>query len=83
MFDILLMHMFVILLAQALFRHLEWRYHGVPWPSASLTPVDLVSHFVKRINEASVSRGTHKHTDTHTLTCGQQRNDWALSLAKL
>ena len=41
--------------ARALFRHMEWRYHGVPWPSISLTPVDLVSHFVKRMNEASVS----------------------------
>ena len=40
--------------ARALFKHMEWRYHGVPWPSVSLSPVDLVSHFVKRINEASV-----------------------------
>jgi len=38
-----------------LFKHMEWRYHGVPWPSVSLSPVDLVSHFVKRINKASVS----------------------------
>ena len=40
--------------ARALFRHMEWRYHGVPWPSVTLTPVDLASHFVKRMNEASV-----------------------------
>ena len=70
MFDILLMYWFVhvchSMLAQALFRHLEWRYHGVPWPSVSLTPVDLVSHFVKRMNEASVSRGTHTQTHRHT-----------------
>ena len=34
---------------------MEWRYHGVPWPFVTLSPVDLVVHFVKRINEASVS----------------------------
>jgi len=42
-------------LARTLYRHLQWRYHGVPWPSILLNPVDLTSHFVKRINEASVS----------------------------
>ena len=26
----------------------------MPWPSVSLTPVDLTSHLVKRMNEASV-----------------------------
>ena len=52
--------MIFIRLAHVLFRHLEWRYHGVPWPSVSLTPTDLVSHFVKRMNEASVS-GEHSH----------------------
>ena len=42
-------------LARALFKHMEWRYHEVPWPFVTLSPVDLVAHFVKRINEASVS----------------------------
>ena len=41
--------------ARALHRHLQWRYHGLPWPSILLDPIDLISHFVKRINEASVS----------------------------
>ena len=40
--------------ARTLFRHMEWRYHGVPRLSVTLTPaVDLASHFVKRMNEAS------------------------------
>ena len=41
--------------ARALYKHLQWRYHGIPWPSILLNPVDLISHFVKRMNEASVS----------------------------
>ncbi|XP_065889903.1 FAD-dependent oxidoreductase domain-containing protein 2-like isoform X3 [Dysidea avara] len=39
--------------ARALYKHLQWKYHGVPWPSVLLSPIDLTSHLVKRINEAS------------------------------
>jgi len=41
--------------ARALFRHLQWRYHGDPWPSTLLHSSDLLNHFLRRINEASVS----------------------------
>ena len=39
---------------RALFNHLQWHYHGVPWPSVTLPSSDLLNHLVKRINEASV-----------------------------
>ena len=42
--------------ARALHRHLEWHYHENPWPSLTLSAVDLTYHLMKRINEASVSR---------------------------
>eukprot|EP00731_Ephydatia_muelleri_P029142 Em0020g786a len=38
---------------RALFRHFEWRYHQVAWPSITLPVVDLFEHMLKRINEAS------------------------------
>ncbi|XP_045212137.1 FAD-dependent oxidoreductase domain-containing protein 2-like isoform X2 [Mercenaria mercenaria] len=41
--------------AQALFRLLEWRYHSVPWPSVSAPTSQLLTHIVRRINEASGS----------------------------
>ena len=47
--------------ARALHRHLEWRYHQNPWPSLTLSAVDLTYHLMKRINEASVSHIT-RHT---------------------
>ena len=40
---------------RALYHHLEWRYHGVPWPSVTLPFIDVLDHMIKRINEASVS----------------------------
>ena len=41
-------------IAQALFRHLEWKYDRVPWPSVNLPVTSLLNHFLRRINEASV-----------------------------
>ena len=41
---------------RALYHHLEWRYHGVPWPSVTLPYIDVLDHMIKRINEASVSQ---------------------------
>ena len=41
---------------RALYRHLEWRYHSVPWPSVTLPFIDFLDHMIKRINEASVSQ---------------------------
>uniref|UniRef100_X1ZGH7 FAD-dependent oxidoreductase domain-containing protein 2 n=1 Tax=Capitella teleta TaxID=283909 RepID=X1ZGH7_CAPTE len=34
-------------------RLLEWKNHNVPWPSLTLSLEDLLSHVMKRINEAS------------------------------
>ena len=51
-------------LARALYKHLQWKYHGVPWPSVLLSPIDLTSHLVKRINEASVS--DFKYSDNYS-----------------
>ena len=53
--DVLFMWI-TISLVRALFRHLEWRYHRVPWPSTTLPVIDLFEHMLKRINEASVSK---------------------------
>ena len=53
--DVLFMWI-TISLVRALFRHLEWRYHRVPWPSTTLPVIDLFEHVLKRINEASVSK---------------------------
>jgi hypothetical protein len=39
--------------ARALYHHLEWKYHGSPWPSVSVPVTDLLHVLVKRINEAS------------------------------
>ena len=39
--------------ARALFRLLEWRYHRVPWPHTSAPSSQLLTHILKRINEAS------------------------------
>ena len=41
--------------ARALYRHLEWKYEGVPWPSVSMPSTDLPNYMIKRFNEASVS----------------------------
>ena len=40
---------------RSLFRHLEWKYHQVPWPFVTLAATDLTDHIIKRVNEASVS----------------------------
>ena len=40
---------------RALFRLLEWRYHSVPWPSVTAPTSQLLTHIVRRINEASGS----------------------------
>ena len=42
---------------RSLFRHLEWKYHQVPWPSVTLDATDLTDRIIQRINEASVSDG--------------------------
>lgn len=42
-------------IARALHRHLESRYHGIPWPSVTVPCSDLLNLLIKRINEASVS----------------------------
>ena len=42
---------------RSLFRHLEWRYHQVPWPYVTLAATDVTDHIIQRINEASVSNG--------------------------
>ena len=47
---------FLVSLARALYNHLEWHYHGNPWPSVSVGAVELVYHLTRRINEASVGR---------------------------
>ncbi|XP_066293105.1 FAD-dependent oxidoreductase domain-containing protein 2-like [Branchiostoma lanceolatum] len=39
--------------ARAMFHLLEWRNHGVPWPSVSLPITQLLSTIVKRLNEGS------------------------------
>ena len=36
-----------------LFRHMEWRYQGVPWPFVTLTPGIWLLILRKRLNEAS------------------------------
>lgn len=38
---------------RSLFRHLEWRYHQVPWPYVTLAATDVTDHIIQRINEAS------------------------------
>lgn len=38
---------------RALFRLLEWRYHSVPWPSVTAPTTQLLTHILRRINEAS------------------------------
>lgn len=43
---------------RALHRHLEWRNHGVKWPSVTLPVTGLMDYMVKRMNEMSV-RKTH------------------------
>ncbi|KAF6036631.1 hypothetical protein EB796_005078 [Bugula neritina] len=40
---------------RALFNLLEWRFEGVPWPSVTLSWMDMVPTIVKRINEASAT----------------------------
>jgi hypothetical protein len=40
-------------LARALHRLLEWKNHGLVWPTMSGSVIDLVTTIVKRINEAS------------------------------
>ena len=47
--------MYIFILAHALYRHLEWRDHGVPWPHTDIPLTALPYYMVKRINEASVS----------------------------
>lgn len=39
--------------ARALFHLLDWRYHSVPWPSATAPNDQLINYILKRINEAS------------------------------
>ncbi|XP_052772116.1 FAD-dependent oxidoreductase domain-containing protein 2-like [Mya arenaria] len=39
--------------ARALHRLLEWRYHGNAWPSTTVPHQQLLTHILKRINEAS------------------------------
>jgi len=39
--------------ARALHRLLEWKNHGVPWPSHTGLKADLLTTIIKRINEAS------------------------------
>lgn len=39
--------------ARALHHLLEWRYHQVPWPAVTGPTTQLLTHIVKRINEAS------------------------------
>ncbi|XP_019642663.1 PREDICTED: FAD-dependent oxidoreductase domain-containing protein 2-like [Branchiostoma belcheri] len=39
--------------ARAMSHLLEWRNHGVPWPSVSLPTTQLLSTIVKRLNEGS------------------------------
>jgi len=46
---------FCITIARALFNLLEWRFEGVPWPSVTLSWMDMVPTIVKRINEASAT----------------------------
>ncbi|KAL4240447.1 FAD-dependent oxidoreductase domain-containing protein 2 [Mactra antiquata] len=41
--------------AQALSRLLEWRYHGNKWPSITAPISQLLTHIIRRINEASGS----------------------------
>ena len=44
---------FFFFTARTLHRILEWRNHGVPWPSVRLPITELLNHITKRINEAS------------------------------
>lgn len=39
--------------ARALHRMLEWKNHGLQWPSRSGSVIDLLTTIVKRVNEAS------------------------------
>nr|XP_032825875.1 FAD-dependent oxidoreductase domain-containing protein 2 [Petromyzon marinus]XP_032825876.1 FAD-dependent oxidoreductase domain-containing protein 2 [Petromyzon marinus] len=39
--------------ARAVFRSMEWRYHGLPWPSQTLPSSLLLATVARRINEAS------------------------------
>ena len=39
--------------ARSLSRMLEWRYHGVAWPYTNGPVSQLLTHILKRINEAS------------------------------
>ncbi|KAK7087884.1 FAD-dependent oxidoreductase domain-containing protein 2-like [Littorina saxatilis] len=39
--------------ARALASLLEWRYEGVPWPSKTVPVTQLLTHVLKRFNEAS------------------------------
>ncbi|OWF55933.1 FAD-dependent oxidoreductase domain-containing protein 2-like [Mizuhopecten yessoensis] len=39
--------------ARALHHLMEWRYHQVPWPSTTGPITQLLTHIIKRINEAS------------------------------
>ena len=43
---------------RALHRLLEWRNHGVKWPSVTLPATGLLDYMVKRMNEMSVSEAT-------------------------
>lgn len=42
-----------MLTAQALSRLMEWRYHGNKWPSVTAPISQLLTHILRRINEAS------------------------------
>lgn len=39
--------------ARALFRLLQWRYHSMPWPSITAHTSQLLTHILRRLNEAS------------------------------
>ncbi|WAQ97570.1 FXRD2-like protein [Mya arenaria] len=49
--------------ARALHRLLEWRYHGNAWPSTTVPHQQLLTHILKRINEAS---GIYQINETYT-----------------
>ena len=42
------------IIARALHQILEWKYHGIHWPSTRHTTDGLLYKIIKRINEASV-----------------------------
>lgn len=49
-----ILHIFPSLyVARALHRMLEWKNHQVPWPCHKAPTSELLTHIIKRINEAS------------------------------